>query len=822
MSGASMDEIMEIMTRGMRKKSRKSKHMQLKKAGRRKGSKNKLSPEIERMLGDAVVHLAHGRYEEAISISLEVIRRAAHVPDSYHILGRVHDALGNTEKAMGLYAFAAHLKPSSSLWKILYTWHSNRGDMARARKYLSKAIKADPNDIDLRSSYASLYVELGDYQRAAELYEQIVKICPERVQELMTAAKLYLKSGQIEQGVGVLEDYLQHYPSDANLLSVTEFLASVFMEINAYNNALQRIERVQTVYYSGMELPLQLKVKAGICHLHLGNVEKAEILFNMDWESVSDHIRLITEVADAYMCREHFLSALKYYHMLELVVGTDNEGHIHFKIGQCYSFLKERAKAIEFFYKALNIHKDDVDARLALASLLLEEAKEDEAISLLSPPSDLDSPDPSSDKQKPWWLDGKIKLKLCCIYRAKGMLEDFVNTILPLVRDSLYVKTNRPKVKKRLTVSVLRERAKVLDIQETADVFGGVRPLASRLVLSQAARARKLLQKKEEQKATARAAGIDSFSDYTDDNCWEEEMYQKEEDAVRVPPLPNFLEDEEHYDLIIDLCKALQSLQRYWEALQIIYLTRRLAYDRLHAEKKEELQSLEAQISYNTTDPKHGFDYVRSMVQQHPHSISAWNCYYKITARLVKGYSKHGKFLRDMRAKYSDCVPPIVISGHHFTMGSFYQDAAKDYLEAYKLLPESPLINLCVGTALINLTLGFRLQNKHQCVAQGLAFLYNSLRLTENSQEACYNIARAYHHVGLVSLAASYYERVLATHVKDYPIPKLLNESTDLLENFKPGYCDLRREAAYNLHLIYKKSGALDLARQVLKDHCTF
>lgn len=38
------------------------------------------------------------------------------------------------------------------------------------------------------------------------------------------------------------------------------------------------------------------------------------------------------------------------------------------------------------------------------------------------------------------------------------------------------------------------------------------------------------------------------------------------------------------------------------------------------------------------------------------------------------------------------------------------------------------------GTALINIALGFRLQNKHQCLAQGLAFLYNNLRLCENSQ----------------------------------------------------------------------------------------
>ena len=89
-------------------------------------------------------------------------------------------------------------------------------------------------------------------------------------------------------------------------------------------------------------------------------------------------------------------------------------------------------------------------------------------------------------------------------------------------------------------------------------------------------------------------------------------------------------------------------------------------------------------------------------------------------------------------------------------------------------------------------------------------------------QEALYNIARAYHHVGLVTLAATFYEKVLAIREKDYPIPKLPNENQDGVESRKPGYCDLGREAAYNLHLIYKSSGAVDLARQVLKDHCSF
>lgn len=229
-----------------------------------------------------------------------------------------------------------------------------------------------------------------------------------------------------------------------------------------------------------------------------------------------------------------------------------------------------------------------------------------------------------------------------------------------------------------------------------------------------------------------------------------------------------------------------------------------------------------AEIAYRAPDPRHGFNYVRYVVQQHPYSLAAWNSYYKVTSRIEDRFSRHHKFLLRIREEKTDCVPPIIISGHRFTAISQHQSAARDYLEAYKLNPENPFINLCVGSALINLALGFRLQNKNQCIVQALAFLFRYLRLCDNSQEALYNIARAYHHVGLNTLAAIYYEKALAVEVKDYPIPRLpYEENSCAQQDLKPGYCDVRREAAFNLHLIYKKSGADDLARRILRTYCT-
>ncbi|KAK2381418.1 general transcription factor 3C polypeptide [Trifolium repens] len=726
-SGVCLADLVEVMDFEPEKRSKKTRS---KKRSRQKGSKTKLDEKLSQMLGDANLHYANRRYDMAISVLHEVVRLKPNLPESYHILGLVYRAIGNYEKEMISTLITAYLtQKDSSLWERLFEWSIEQGDIGKANCYISKAITADPKNSRFRIYLARLLAENQDYQNAAAAYEQVYQLCRENVDALKAAAKFYHKCGQVDRSICILEDYLKSTPDGVNA-TVVDLLGSILMEIKAHDRALLYIEQFQVV---GEELPLNLKVKAGICHVHLGNMEMAQVFFNdLKSENASKHVELITEVADSLMGHGHYNSALNYFKMFEGNSKKEN-GLLYLKIARCYQSLEERKQGIIYFYKALETLEDDVEARISLASLLVEEGKENEAISLLSPPKNSDSGEAHSEKSNRWWVDVRIKLKLCNIFQIRGMLNDFVNVSLPLVRESLRVATPRP------------------------------------------------------QKPNPES------------------------------PLCNLHKDEE-YQLIIDLCNALASLLRYREALVIINLTPRTS---LSAEKNQKLQSLGTQMAYNTTDPKQGFECVKSNVQQHAQSVAAWNSYFKVISRLENRDTRHVKFLHNMQGNSVDCVPPILISAHQSTLYSHHQDAARKYLEVYKRLPEIPLVNLCVGTALINLALGFRLKNKHQCVVQGLAFLYNNLKICGNSQESLFNIARAYHHVGLVTLVAIYYEKVIAINERDYPIPKFPNENIDVIENHKPGYCNLRREAAYNLHLIYKRSGALDLARQVLKDYCS-
>ncbi|KAK2975643.1 hypothetical protein RJ640_021088 [Escallonia rubra] len=173
------------------------------------------------------------------------------------------------------------------------------------------------------------------------------------------------------------------------------------------------------------------------------------------------------------------------------------------------------------------MHKleDTVEARLTLASLLLEEDKDDEAISVLSPPTNSESKfDQNSDSTKPWWLDGKIRLKLSQVYKAKGLLEAFVDAIFPSVRESLFLESIQQKMLPKKWVKrsngencCLKNREK----EEKREATRSIDPLQEETYKRAAARAKKLLQKKEllreEKRVAALAAGVDWKSDDSDD-----------------------------------------------------------------------------------------------------------------------------------------------------------------------------------------------------------------------------------------------------------------------------------------------------------------
>ncbi|KAK7281527.1 hypothetical protein RIF29_09605 [Crotalaria pallida] len=144
-----------------------------------------------------------------------------------------------------------------------------------------EAITAYPKNVTLRSHRALLYVELGDYQKAVVAYEQVHQLCPENIDAIKTTAKFYQRCRQKEfsdRSIRILEDYLKSQPNE---VSVVDLLAALLMETKDHDQALQHFIEHAQVVESGKDLPLNLKIKVGICHVHLGNIERGGSVFNV-------------------------------------------------------------------------------------------------------------------------------------------------------------------------------------------------------------------------------------------------------------------------------------------------------------------------------------------------------------------------------------------------------------------------------------------------------------------------------------------------------------------------------------------------------------
>lgn len=118
-------------------------------------------------------------------------------------------------------------------------------------------------------------------------------------------------------------------------------------------------------------------------------------------------------------------------------------------------------------------------------------------------------------------------------------------------------------------------------------------------------------------------------------------------------------------------------------------------------------------------------------------------------------------------------------------------------------LPTDPMVNLLMGLAHMHRSMQRLTANRHFQLLHGLRYLYKyydirrSMYTEKEKQEADYNMGRAYHLIGLVSIATDYYNKVL--------------------ENYN--HTALKKHAAYNSILIYQESGNTELANSLMEKY---
>lgn len=134
-------------------------------------------------------------------------------------------------------------------------------------------------------------------------------------------------------------------------------------------------------------------------------------------------------------------------------------------------------------------------------------------------------------------------------------------------------------------------------------------------------------------------------------------------------------------------------------------------------------------------------------------------------------------------------------------------------VQAFELLPEEPLVNLCLGVGYLLHSTSRIVGDRNSCILKAFAFFTRYAAKCPNPAEAAFNMGRAFHHLELHHLAVEWYERSLVLCMKNDPDDDSGPKPSD--------GSDVRFECGHNLALIYENSGARELAIRIRFHHCS-
>lgn len=257
---------------------------------------------------------------------------------------------------------------------------------------------------------------------------------------------------------------------------------------------------------------------------------------------------------------------------------------------------------------------------------------------------------------------------------------------------------------------------------------------------------------------------------------------------------------------------------------------------------------------------KEAMQHLKYICNRWPHSWGVWNEYCRISTKLGSAKaSSWVKFVGALKHRHPTSLPLMLLQGHVWVMNRLYPEALEEYCLLNQVLPDEPLVLLSIGIAFINHAMTRRVTDRNRAVLVGFAFLQQYEKQRDNPHESAYNIGRAAHQLGLMSVAHAYYEKALrfapgavakeqegaqcevgnvsaegacgpgqATgHVRPSRAPDVLMQEEGGQAPLPPQLapCDLQhsgdltRDIAHNLVQLYRYSGAVPLAREIMRKY---
>jgi len=639
---------------------------------------------------------------------------------------------------------------------------------------------------------------MNDYKNGIEGLQQLLKIRkgdPEITKELVNMLN---HIGEPKKAIAVVQECLDKMPKDAPNLNLVNMLVELHMGLGDFSAGYTFVDGLIN-RLGQTKIPLDILVNYAICLSYSGNIPQADPIFEaLLQQPVQQYNDLFFSVAETFMALNVPERAVP---ILELLLNNYSSEYdrpvVWMKMAQCYKSMNHLQSAITYLERVMSKEPTNLDATLMLGNIYKENDQPEKGImaydahirgidSTKAFNTDIQDPDTPSE------VDPRVWVEKGFLHYSLNEMIPFLESVLPTIDQSLQMAqnhyTSRKKHSKRNYAVLLNASRKASRLNANNNNNSILPPVV-----------------REDQSGNLFFFG--RRGQKPPDDAMEEFMEEDDNININVEKPVNpvhlvvIIGQDRYYDLLYKACQVLANMEYYELASSLIsesfhfleFIDRAKAY---------QLRLLDVGIGINSGRYLASFNSVRIICSKKPNSPLVWNLFVKLVT-VAGSFISHSKFIERLVVRHPTSVPLIMLEAHHRLLAESYFGALKNYFKAYRITPNEPIISLCIGSAYLGLAMSRKMTNRHDIVLRAFTFLHKYHQLLDGNEEACYNLGRAFHQIGLTYLAIPHYEKVLQ-----------MND-----EKGEGNANNLSKEAAWNLVLIYRNSNSLDMAREVMSKY---
>ena len=710
---------------------------------------------LQGLMGEANLSYARGEPELAEKVCLEIIRQVPLAPEPFLTLAQIYE--NNADKYMQFSLIAAHLNPSDiDQWTRIAQLFMEQGNIKQAINCYMKAAKYNNKNVDVRLRRIELLKMIGEDKLAFRCYCSLLPIIPaEQADFLLDTAKTVANQLLKDNNTVKALEAINCAYSKVPELFQTEDI-HLYLELLITNAMFQSVVDVLCVH-AGLEVTFQDESESLI-----GSCKIPDDII-LDFRS-----KLIVS-----------LIHLQAFHLLDYLI--DN------------------------IFKFIDIENAG-DCYLDIAEALMKEKRYENALTLLIP----------LVQSKNYSL-AAVWLRHADCYRAMGEIEKAIKSY------SQVVKLAPQHFDARLTLSALlkqigknTEAMDVLDqdvenemidpyvlyercymLKEHGDLDQYID--AGYLLLSR--HCMKLRNREEFYVAATMVKFSMKIGVIKDIRKGHGEPLEDTDvpEFLKTDNEPTVLAEWELYNDILNLAYKRGRFKLMMD------MTIGLKTAKRFVPYMKELDFHCLLVSLFNRDSHLTYVLLKEILVKQVHEPRVWNLFNAVL-QFTDDF-RYGKYiLRLFKRIELTRVEPTVLRANYFLLSGSYKYAVNDYITLFKK-GKSPMVPLLLAITYAHLAQQKNVDKKHSLITQSLAFAttYSEMREPEAKQEVHYNFGRLYQQFGINHLAVDHYNKAL--------------QFTNSLIKANEKYLCLRREIAFNLHVIYKASGNFALARKCLYDN---